>query len=262
MIETGILEYLIALIGGFLAGMINSLAGNGSAITLTILTEVLDVPGTLANGTNRIGVLSAAVGAYFGFRKNNKIDYSQSKSILSLILVGALFGVIVAAFYTTDKAFMNIFKYAMLLMLPIVLLRPKRWLHKEKQASRIPLILRVILYLMLGFYAGFIQMGMGIFFLVIAVLLDGFDLLSANVIKNLAVLILTAFVLLIFQYSGQVNWKFGGLLAIGQVLGAFLVVNYAANHPKVNQWTYYLLIVIIVMANLKLFGVFDYFLKA
>lgn len=256
MIESGILEYLIALIGGFLAGMINSLAGNGSAITLTILTEVLDLPGNIANGTNRVGVLAAALGAYAGFRKNNKVDYSLAKPILILILLGAFCGVVVAAFYTTDEAFMDIFKYAMLMMLPIVLLRPKRWLHNEKQISRIPFLLRIVLYFVLGFYAGFIQMGMGIFFLVIAVLLDGFDLLSANVIKNLAVLILTTVVLSIFQYSGQVNWQFGGLLAVGQVLGAFLVVNYAANHPKVNQWTYYLLIVIIIMANLKLFGVF------
>lgn len=257
MIEAGILEYLIALIGGFLAGIINSLAGNGSAITLTILTEVLDVPGTMANGTNRIGVLSAAVGAYFGFRKNNnKIDISQSKFILALILTGALCGVVVAAFYTTDKAFMSIFKYAMLLMLPIVLLRPKRWLHEEKQESRIPFFLRVVLYLLLGFYAGFIQMGMGIFFLVITVLLDGFDLLSANIIKNLAVLILTTAVLLIFQFNSLIDWQLGGIIAVGQVVGAFIAANLAVKSAKANDWTYRLLIFIIVMANLKLFGVF------
>jgi len=258
MIETGLLEYLIALIGGFLAGMINSLAGNGSAITLTILTEVLDLPGSLANGTNRVGVLAAAVGAYFGFRKHDKIDPSQAWPVLIPILVGALGGVVVAAFYTTDEAFMRVFKYIMLLLLPIVLLRPKRWLHQQKLSSRIPSVVRLLIYLLLGFYAGFIQMGMGIFFLVIAVLLDGFDLLSANVIKNLAVLLLTSVVLLIFQYNSLIDWKFGSLLAIGQVLGAFLVVSYAANHPKVNVWTYYLLIFIIIMANLKLFGVFDY----
>lgn len=256
MIETGFLEYLIALIGGFLAGIINALAGNGSAITLSILTEVLDVPGTIANGTNRIGVLFASVGAYLGFRKNNKIDYNQSKSILITIFIGGVCGVIIAAFYTTDQAFMEIFKYAMLLMLPIVLLRPKRWLHNEKQISRIPGSLRIVLYLLLGFYAGFIQMGMGIFFLVIAVLLDGFDLLSANVIKVMAVLFLTTVVLMIFQYKGLVDWKLGGIIAVGQITGAYLAINLAAKSAKANEWTYRLLVFIIIMANLKLFGVF------
>ncbi len=256
MIETGLLEYLIALIGGFLAGIINSLAGNGSAITLTILTEVLDVPGNIANGTNRVGVLSAAIGAYLGFRKNDKIDYSLSKLILTCIMIGGLCGVVVAAFYTTDKAFMGVFKYIMLLMLPIILLRPKRWLHNEKKVSKLPFIFRVILYLLLGFYAGFIQMGMGIFFLVIAVLLDGFDLFSANVIKVIAVLLLTTVVLMIFQYNGLVNWKLGGIIALGQLTGAFLAINLAAKSANANEWTYRLLVFIIVMANLKLFGVF------
>jgi len=256
MIETGLIEYVIALIGGFFAGIVNSLAGNGSAITLTILTEVLDLPGNIANGTNRLGVFSAAVGAYLGFRKNKRIEYSQSKLILITILFGALCGVIVAAFYTSNNAFMEVFKYMMLLMLPILLLRPKRWLHNEKQTTRIPILLRVFLYLILGFYAGFIQMGMGIFFLVIAVLLDGFDLFSANIIKNLAVLILTTIALMIFQYQGLVNWRLGGVLALGQVTGAFLAVNLAAKSAKANEWTYRLLIFIIIMANLKLFGVF------
>jgi len=46
-------HYIIAIIGGGLAGIINTLAGNGSAITLTILTEVLQLPGNLANGTQK-----------------------------------------------------------------------------------------------------------------------------------------------------------------------------------------------------------------
>ena len=34
-------HYGIAIFGGFAAGVINTLAGSGSAITLTILTELL-----------------------------------------------------------------------------------------------------------------------------------------------------------------------------------------------------------------------------
>ena len=49
--------YVIAFIGALIAGSVNTLAGNGSAITLSILTELLGLPGNLANGTNRIGVL-------------------------------------------------------------------------------------------------------------------------------------------------------------------------------------------------------------
>ena len=53
--------YLLALVGSFVAGAINTLAGNGSAITLTILTEVLGLPGTVANGTNRVGIATQSL---------------------------------------------------------------------------------------------------------------------------------------------------------------------------------------------------------
>ena len=46
-------HYIIAIVGSALAGAINTLAGNGSAITLTILTELLGLPGNMANGTNK-----------------------------------------------------------------------------------------------------------------------------------------------------------------------------------------------------------------
>ena len=42
---------LLAVAGSFLAGVINTLAGNGSAITLAFMTEVMGMPGNLANGT-------------------------------------------------------------------------------------------------------------------------------------------------------------------------------------------------------------------
>ena len=44
------------LAGGLLAGVLNTLAGGGSLLTVPLLV-LLGLPGTVANGTNRIGVL-------------------------------------------------------------------------------------------------------------------------------------------------------------------------------------------------------------
>ena len=40
--------YLLASSGAFLGGALNTLAGNGSAITLTLLTELLGLPPNVA----------------------------------------------------------------------------------------------------------------------------------------------------------------------------------------------------------------------
>ena len=41
---------------GLVAGVVNSLAGGGSLLTVSLLV-LLGLPGTLANGTNRVGIL-------------------------------------------------------------------------------------------------------------------------------------------------------------------------------------------------------------
>ena len=61
-------EYLIAILGGAFAGVINTLAGNGSAITLTILTELIGLPGNLANGTNRVGIFTQSLFGVWAFQ--------------------------------------------------------------------------------------------------------------------------------------------------------------------------------------------------
>ena len=47
--------YLFAILGGILAGIINTLAGSGSVVTLPILV-MLGLPANVANATNRVGV--------------------------------------------------------------------------------------------------------------------------------------------------------------------------------------------------------------
>ena len=59
--------YLIAMVGAAVAGAINTMAGNGSAITLTILTELLGLPANIATGTNRVGVFTQSLATTYGF---------------------------------------------------------------------------------------------------------------------------------------------------------------------------------------------------
>ncbi|MEZ4982020.1 MAG: hypothetical protein R2769_10635 [Saprospiraceae bacterium] len=53
-------------------------------------------------------------------------------------------------------------------------------------------------FLAMGFYGGFIQMGMGIFFLAILVLGARFSLMESNAIKILTVGLYTVFVIILF----------------------------------------------------------------
>ena len=160
--ESEIFLYSVAIFGGFLAGIINTLAGNGSAITLSILTEMLGLPGNMANGTNRVGILAQGISSTYAFHKNKKLDISRGKDIIILTFIGAIIGVI-AAISVSNEQFKFVFKFLMVLMFFVILIKPSRWFKETDLTYNLPKIISIPVFLILGFYGGFIQMGMGVF---------------------------------------------------------------------------------------------------
>ena len=243
---------LIVLAGGFLAGVVNTLAGNGSAITLTILTEVLGLPGTVANGTNRIGIAAQSVLSAYGFHRHGRLNVRDKWQYLLPIILGAIVGIYVAT-QVDNEQFRKVFRYLMVVMLFVILIKPKRWLRETDSENKPPLVLMVPLTFALGFYGGFIQMGMGVFFLALMVLVGRFSLLDSNAMKIFVIAIYTFIALFLFQMNGLVDWKTGSILAIAQAAGGFLTANYASQSPKANLWAHRLLIVVVLAAVVKLF---------
>lgn len=255
--ELELYQYGIAIIGGFLAGCINTLAGNGSAITLSILTEVMGLPGNMANGSNRIGVLTQCMSSSYGFYKNDKLPLRRSKIPILFIFIGALIGVYIAT-QVSNEQFKTIFKYMLVVMLFVILIKPKRWLIDTDLEHKVPLVLAIPLYLLLGIYGGFIQMGMGIFFLVVMVLISKYNIIEANAVKAFVVMLYTFFVLAIFAHRGMVSWEAGGVIAIGQVVGGYLTANFASRYKGIEIWAYRLLVLIVILVIFRMFNIFPF----
>ncbi|RMG82623.1 MAG: sulfite exporter TauE/SafE family protein [Bacteroidetes bacterium] len=250
-------EYLIAIIGGALAGGINTLAGNGSAITLTILTEILHLPGNLANGTNRVGIMMQSSAATWAFYKNGRLNWAESRFYIFLTVIGAIAGVLVAT-QVSNAQFRSVFRFLMVFMLLVVLVKPKRWLRVTDTSNPPSMWVVVPAFLFLGFYGGFIQMGMGIIFLAVMVLGVRWSLIDSNVIKSFIVASYTIFVIAIFQYKGLIDWKIGAVLAIGQTAGGWFAAQFASKHRSADIWAYRLLVVMMFLAVGKLFNVHEW----
>ena len=247
--------YIIAIVGSAFAGAINTLAGNGSAITLTILTELIGLSPNIANGTNRIGVLAQSTASTIAFYRNGKLDLERSWLFVVLITVGAIVGIITAT-QVSNEQFKMVFRYLMIIMLFIILINPKRFLIETDPSKKLPLYISIPVFLGLGFYGGFIQMGMGIFFLATMVLVARFSLMDSNVVKSLVVALYTIFAVAIFHYAGLINWKIGFIMAIGQTAGGYLTAHYASQFKEANVWAHRLLVVVVIVAIFKLFGLY------
>ncbi len=252
-------HYFIVLIGSAFAGALNTLAGNGSAITLTILTELLGLPPNIANGTNRIGVASQSIAGVFAFHKNGKLDIQSSSRYIIPTIIGSLIGIIVAT-QVTHAEFKSVFSWLMVAMLFVILTKPKRWLQPDQTGKPLPLWAAIPIFLALGFYGGFIQMGMGVFFLGAMVLGAKYTIIRGNAVKLFVVAFYTIIAIGVFQWRGLIDWKAGLLLAVGQTLGGYFMATYAARYPKADVWAYRLLIVVVILAIIQLFKLYEYFM--
>lgn len=247
-------HYLLAALGGAIAGSINTLAGNGSALTLTILTELIGLPGSIANATNRIGVVAQSGAGVWAYHKKGKLDLSRSWLHVSLMVAGSVFGVL-AAIWVSNEQFLRVFRVLMVLMFFIILVKPERWLRETDYSRQFPLWVAVPFFLALGFYGGFIQMGFGIFFLVVMVLFARYSLLDSNVIKIAVTGIFTTLAVVIFQLKGMIYWPVGLTLALGQGIGGYFTARFASTHPKAGIVAHRLLVFAVVLSLLQLFKV-------
>ena len=69
-------EAVLLVLGGALAGIINSMAGGGSTLTVPLLV-LAGVPGNAANGSNRVGILVSGVTAVTSFHRRGATAYRE-----------------------------------------------------------------------------------------------------------------------------------------------------------------------------------------
>ena len=251
--------YPLAILAGILAGIVNTLAGSGSLITLPMLV-FLGLPSNVANATNRVGVVMQNIVGVTTFHRSGKLNLSNSHWLILAAIPGALAGAWAAS--TLGEAQMDmIIGVIMVVMLFVILFEPEKWLRQQSavQEGR-PSIWILLLFVGIGFYGGFIQASVGILILASLVLGLNYSLAHANAIKLMLVLIITFAAMLVFINGNMIEWGPGLLMAVGQSIGAWLAARFATTNKNAAVWTRRLLIAVVVIAIFQFFGILDWIL--
>ena len=248
---------VVGFFGGLVAGGMNTLAGFGSIITLSILMELIGLPANVANGTNRLNTVFAGITSTLTFYKNGKLNASKGKWYLITTCIGAMIGVYLALIVSNEQ-FKIIFKYLIVILFFVLLLNPKKLLREYTEDYDLPLYILIPVFLVIGIYGGFIQMGMGVVFIVSIVLLGRYNLVEGNALKSFIVLAYSIIALLIFWWNGLVDIKAGIAITLGQMLGGWLTAKFASENEKANLWAYRVLLSIIILVISYYFGIFDF----
>lgn len=205
------------IVGGAVAGFVNTLAGGGSFLTVPLLI-FMGLPPTVANATNRLGVAAQSLAAMGGFRQENVPGLDFAVRLLPATLAGAWLGAWLAS-SMSDELFGRAFGVVMLAMLPIILLNPRP--RSGRPAAGMSLPLQLVVYFGIGLYGGAVQAGIGIPLLLALVVAGGLDLVRANSVKVAVVAALTLVALAQFIVADKVQWGHGLVLAVGSALGGY-----------------------------------------
>ena len=239
--------YLILFPAGFIAGTLNVVAGGGSFLTLPVLI-FLGLPPTVANGTNRVGILFQNIGAVSSFHHHRMMHWRRAASAAVPAVLGAGLGT-AAAVVIGDEAFRKILAFLMVAVTLWTLLSPISTGEEESdtvQGKRWALVLG---FFVVGVYGGFVQAGVG--FLVLAVTtLAGLDLVQGNVLKVFCVLAFTVVSLSIFAWKGLVHWPLGLTLAAGNTIGG--LVGARLTVLKGHRWIRRVVTVTVILFALRL----------
>lgn len=249
-----LIEIIILIIAGLFVGFINTLAGGGSIISLSVLM-LLGLPANVANGTNRIGILFQNIAAVASFKQQKVLETKKALIVAIPAVIGSLIGAWIAV-DINEQVFERAIAIIMIIMLFFILFNPQKLLYgNRKLVEKKVSFWQILLFFFIGIYGGFIQLGIGYFLIASIVLGLGYDIVKTNAIKVFIVLIYTPFTLFIFVWNNQVNWAYGLILTIGTFLGAFIASRLAVK--KGVNFVRWVIVAVILFTSAHLFGIID-----
>jgi uncharacterized membrane protein YfcA len=215
-----ILQYGLLIIVGILAGVINTLAGGGSLLTLPVLI-FMGLPPNVANATNRIGIAFQALIGTAGYRSKGVSNFPFNIYLGISALIGSLIGAQIAV-DIKGETFNKLLAIIMLFVVAVIVFKPKASsLQLPERLTGKYLFYAIIGFFFIGIYGGFINAGIGFVIILFLNNVNRLSLIKTNATKVSLVFIYTCGALALFAYNGKVDWSTGFVLAIGTSIGAW-----------------------------------------
>ncbi len=220
---------LLLFAAGVVSGWINVMAGGGSIISVPVMV-FLGLPGPVANGTNRIGIIAQNVMAVWGFFRRGFSDFKLSASLAACASIGAFFGA--NAGVRLDGVWFE--RTLAMIMIGVLIITMTGLGQKTVSPEDKPknLLLGHLLFIGAGFWGGFIQIGVGLIQIPILNRVMGLDLVRANMHKVFVALMFSLVSLAVFAAQVEIRWGLGVSLGLGYALGGWLGANSAVSRGE------------------------------
>ncbi|MDO6461047.1 sulfite exporter TauE/SafE family protein [Granulosicoccaceae sp. 1_MG-2023] len=213
------LDWLILIVAGFAAGVLNAIAGGGSFLTLPALVFTGVAP-VVANATSAMAVFPGYASSALGFRDElQQLPAAQLRQYVVLTLLGGAAGAGLLLI-TSNAAFMKLIPWLLLLATLLFAFggRIQSALRERGAAHQIP---STPLLLLVSVYGGYFNGGLGILLLAAFNSLGMRDLHLMNGLKNILSFVLAAISVLIFVLAGLIAWPQAIVMMLAASAGGY-----------------------------------------
>jgi uncharacterized membrane protein YfcA len=228
-----LLQILVLALAGFVAGMLNAVAGGGSFFTFAALVFG-GLPTLDANATSAVALTPSNVAILVGYRDEVRKYFRETLPLLGL---GAVCGGIGAWLLIVigDEGFRPTVPW--LLLAATIMFAASAWINRliapfaasNSIAARLP---AYVLIAIVSIYGGFFGAGMGIVMLAALAIIESGDFHKSNAIKNgLAFLIQVVSSALLIA-GGLVHWPHALITMTASIAGGYLGVGIARRVPE------------------------------
>ena len=208
--------YIILFLVAFIASAIDSIAGGGGLLVVPTML-VLGLNPLTALGTNKLQSCFGTATSSLNYYKNNLLKEKNIKFLVLLSFFGSGAGTLLVS-QLSNEILNNI--------IPILLICAAVFLiinkNTKKNTNNLLSILFIPFILLIGFYDGFFGPGTGTFFVITFLVLKQRNLMEATAATKLLNFSSNFASFLVFSYKGYVIWQLGLIMAIAQILGAYI----------------------------------------
>lgn len=232
---------LALIITGIAVGAMNSIAGGGTLLIYPVLMS-LGIPAIVVNATSYVAVLpgrlSASVG-YWPFLKKLPKQYL-------LLLFPALLGAITGSIWlsnTSSQDFDRIMPILIFTAIGLFAIQP--WLKhhilynadRRRNYNYFNLATLSVMLFFIALYGGVFGAGLGFALLAILGFNKKYKMHYLNGIKNVIGVLVCLVAIVVLADHDLINWRYGLLLAIGNIAGGYIGAKFSLKVPSHNiRW--------------------------
>jgi uncharacterized protein len=218
------LLFLLLGFAGFSAGILDTLAGGGGLIALPTLLAT-GLPPVVALGTNKLQSAVGEVTASLRFLRHRKFQIKKIRLGLICAVISSSLGALCVQ-HTNPILLQKGIPFLLLAILIYVLVSP-RWLKKKPSA---PKLSERTFYLLIGtliaFYNGFLGPATGSFWAFSFIFFLNYPIVEATIYTKPLNAAGNLTSLFWFVSAGDVYYEYFIVMAIGQLIGAYIAANW------------------------------------